>query len=319
MAKSDSFSLIKNAGLLVYGLIICAAIVFGFQSCDLLHKHHSDNAPIRTYPDFEDVDELRKHKWYKDKELLEIIWKNQKTLNSRYDNILADIRQESNNTIEKVSAELNFWVAILAFLGVLVPIAITYKGDRALKDMFEAKAKDQDLRLRLFLESAGNRVSSWQEKYQEILRNEKKINKMKEELNLEMNSICLTSIRNNRLLESQTDLQIAHRYLVYETIKRFLRFFEEAINDSSNYSSTDSKWNLVKYSMQYYDMLRTLSIDDPKSKRTRHFSNGEDAAKEMILILMSDFPDETKIKEQFVKVKDTTKLILKRIISPEEI
>lgn len=318
MASKGIYALIKQSGILVYGLIIAAALIFCARACNLISTNKEDQqSPLRVYPEFEDIDEMRKEKWYTDKEMIDIIWKNQKVLNSRYDNMLADLRQESNNAIEKVSAELNFWVAVLAFLGVLVPIAVTFKGENDLKERFESKFEDLNLRLSTFLKSAGYQVNSWHDKFQEILSSSKKIDKMKKELDLEMNSICLTSIRNNRLLESQSDLLMAQRFLAHETIKKFLKFFEEEIYNEANYQSSDKKWNLVKYSMQYYDMLRTLSVDYQGRVKQREFNNGEKAAKNMVLTLMEDFPDEESIKTQFAEVKKTTKTILKNILLSE--
>lgn len=307
---SDIYDIIKKSGWIITILIISSAIAFFVKSCNIIQDYTSNNKPLRTYPNFQDIDELKKKKSYSDKEMIEIMWENQKVLNSRYDNILADIRQESNNTIEKVTAELNFWVAVLAFLGVLVPIAITFKGDKDLKDRFESKMNVHESRLNIFLKSAGHEIQGWKDKYFEILSRGEEIDVMKEELELEMNSICLTSIRNNRLLESQSDLLRAQRILSHETIRKFLTFFEKEIFNNDNYRSPDKKWKLIKYSMQFYDMLRTLSIDFHGSTRPRYIIQAEDAAKKMIIVLMDEFPDEGTIKNQFAELLKRTKRIL---------
>lgn len=59
----------------------------------------------------------------------------------RNESVLADLRQESNNIINKFNAWLGFWIAILAIFGGVVPIIIQYilreKSKREVAEMME--------------------------------------------------------------------------------------------------------------------------------------------------------------------------------------
>lgn len=75
---------------------------------------------------------------------IENLKKAQKTLIARQDRMVDDLRQETNNTINKVNGWLSFWMGIMAILGVFVPIALQFKlyretreSDRNLKKQHE--------------------------------------------------------------------------------------------------------------------------------------------------------------------------------------
>lgn len=55
------------------------------------------------------------------------IRESQKVLIRRQDQLTDDIRQETNNIINKMNSWLGFWMSAMAFLGVLVPIALQFK------------------------------------------------------------------------------------------------------------------------------------------------------------------------------------------------
>lgn len=55
--------------------------------------------------------------------LNKILLTNQKNLYERQGDLVADIRQETNNNLDKMSAWLAFWITVLGFIGVACPIA----------------------------------------------------------------------------------------------------------------------------------------------------------------------------------------------------
>lgn len=66
-------------------------------------------------------------------------------LESQQENALADIRQESNNIINKFNGWLGFWIAILAIFGGVIPLVIQYvlkqKAEKEYRQMFEEMEK----------------------------------------------------------------------------------------------------------------------------------------------------------------------------------
>lgn len=71
---------------------------------------------------------------YKD---FELIKNAQKGLIVRQDKLADDLRQESNNLINKTNGWLGFWIGIMSILGVFVPIALQFKLYRDARDKEE--------------------------------------------------------------------------------------------------------------------------------------------------------------------------------------
>lgn len=76
---------------------------------------------------------------YKD---VELIKNAQKVLIIRQDKLADDLRQESNNLINKVNGWLGFWIGIMALLGVFIPIALQFKLYRESRDTDQKIEKD---------------------------------------------------------------------------------------------------------------------------------------------------------------------------------
>lgn len=75
-------------------------------------------------------------------------------LKNNQENVLADLRQESNNIINKFNGWLGFWTAILAIFGGIIPIVLQYilreKSKKEVEEMFEClqtRALDHQMQL----------------------------------------------------------------------------------------------------------------------------------------------------------------------------
>lgn len=69
------------------------------------------------------------------------IRESQKLLLMRQDQLTDDIRQETNNIINKMNGWLGFWMGVMAILGVFVPIALQFKLYRDNRDIEEKLTK----------------------------------------------------------------------------------------------------------------------------------------------------------------------------------
>ena len=63
----------------------------------------------------------------------QIVKYNQEQIIDRQHEIVADIRQESNNISDRQSAWLGFWITVLGFVGVVCPIAYQYINTSSFK------------------------------------------------------------------------------------------------------------------------------------------------------------------------------------------
>lgn len=66
----------------------------------------------------------------------------QKLLIMRQDQLIDDVRQETNNIINKMNGWLGFWMGVMAILGVFVPIALQLKLYRENRDTEERLRKE---------------------------------------------------------------------------------------------------------------------------------------------------------------------------------
>lgn len=85
--------------------------------------------------------------------------------NSHYENALNDLRQESNNIINKWNGWFSFWIALLALLAGVIPLLVQMKvahdNKEQLKDKFKELESQENLnekRLEKFIESINYRV-----------------------------------------------------------------------------------------------------------------------------------------------------------------
>lgn len=102
------------------------------------------------------------------------IKESQKLLLIRQDQLIDDMRQETNNIINKMNGWLGFWMGAMAILGVFVPIALQfklYKDNRYDADKLEKDFKDLSSSYEIVQRTA------WADIKAELIKNEIKIDK----------------------------------------------------------------------------------------------------------------------------------------------
>ncbi len=77
------------------------------------------------------------------------ILQNQEIISDRQADLINDIRQETNNNLDKHSAWLAFWITVLGFIGVACPIAYqflnSFKMEKELNE-FRVQLREEDER-----------------------------------------------------------------------------------------------------------------------------------------------------------------------------
>ncbi len=390
MNDSDIKIFKNSSATLIWGIIFVAACLFLASSISLIFRtYFGQPVVVKEYPYFTDLDSMvnKEVSPYVDSrpdyKLLKELWNNQQCLNSQRDNILADVRQETNNSIEKISTELNFWVAIIAILGVLVPIAITYRGERDANERLsrkenldneklknfkdnldqqisgwkqnisdidikinhrltelnewkresdlqlgksktdldswkECKSKELEIRSKDYIEKIGNSLQSIEKEWDSI-KSETDANKetsdlIKQELNLQMSTSSLASIRNNRFLETESEIKTAYNRMAHHTIKSYFKLFDVLLEKDKEFKDEENKWNMIRMSMQFYEILHNLTLSHIDPVRPRYLYDGQEAVKHLIKDLMENFPQYETIQTQFNTVKQRTEVILHKIL-----
>lgn len=272
----------------------------------------------RSYPQFEKLNEYIKNSGtLSDNEVLELIIRNQEAISEDRDNILADARQNTNDSIEKMTAELNFWVAIIAILGVLIPIALTFKSGQENKGLIESyitQSRDNDKQYR---ESLNFRVSQWDESVNdnrvEYNRLKKDIEDLERQLKIEMNLNSIASVRHTRLLEVNSDLRRVYHNFVADSVQEYIQQFEDVLQDRHKIRDRELRWKLVKITLQLYDVIRNLSLNQSGHTRPRYLDKAEEAVRQLLDVLIGSIIDARLVSERFREVRCHLRQILERI------
>lgn len=65
---------------------------------------------------------------------IDLFVRNQQLLLHRQDTLADDLRQESNNLINKTNGWLAFWITVMTITGVIIPLALNYKTSKENKE-----------------------------------------------------------------------------------------------------------------------------------------------------------------------------------------
>ena len=118
--------------MILFFLVICCSLIVFVRSTNNLTNHpanpiytihHSTQQPTTVLLDhtFNINDSVYIVPAKQMEKYDSIIITNQQQIIKRQEELVNDIRQETNNNIDKISAWLAFWIAVVALLGVFVP------------------------------------------------------------------------------------------------------------------------------------------------------------------------------------------------------
>ena len=152
------------------------------------------------------------------------ILQNQENITLRQTDLLNDIRQETNNNLDKHSAWLAFWITVLGFVGVVSPL-----GYQMMKsDDLENKIK---------------------EAYQNI-------KKIQEVYTLKMQMLSFESVVANNHTEESPDI----RRMYIDSIKRHFKEFM-ALIENDNKKWDEEKMHIYSVLVNLESFLRSLKRD----------------------------------------------------------
>lgn len=151
-----------------------------------------------------------------------------------------DARQETNNIINKVNGWISFWIAMLAFVGGLIPALIAVKnaeeGEKKLGQYKEDLQLLFDKQVKLIKEECFKDVSAWKVE-------EKELRQLQRKLTLENEKNKIISVANT-LITSVTPSIIKCHANRKELVRIFLielhKNYSSFIRSLQNNSSTDS-------------------------------------------------------------------------------
>lgn len=120
--------------------------LFAQNSKEILEQLNrlNDIAPINNLVSGKKDNQLKRFIQKKDS-ILSYVVANQLTIMKRQDDLINDIRQETNNNLDKINSMLTFWIGMLSLLGVFIPIALQFTLVNSSKYELERIRSESDI------------------------------------------------------------------------------------------------------------------------------------------------------------------------------
>lgn len=215
---------------------------------------------------------------------------NQKFIIKQQNELLLDIRQETNNNIDKLTLWLSFWIALIAALGVLIPALAEYRF---------SKSNEQEMKsIRSEAETIKDDFKKESSIYREDMDNAKKFLK---ELKFHEQINSLSAAWEDNIIDTFPNGQE-----ILRTILRDLRQgLWEYYNDKSLIEDpTKCKDTLLHILIRIYDFMCRESNTIHKMGSTRVIDNTKDELRKAIQLTLNPSSDTS----------EDLKLSLKKII-----
>ena len=236
----------------------------------------------------------------------------QKSKKEEYAEGINDVRQETNNIINKINGWLSFWLAILTLIGGVLPVVLSWRQEQDNNKKFSDLGND--------ITDRGNKIEKRvTEKINDlnVLHNQlrKVLKEQKAELVKQQNSrklhethISITNIissfmaaKNNKLIEDSFERDLLRISLLNALATEF-----EKITDcifSEEYRS-DCKIILKTILIQYYSLYASLRITLQKVNKTKDLEITLQKIKKAIEIVTEDKEDKDGIEKEIKEVRN---------------
>lgn len=260
----------------LFGMIFCQTCTVFKNSCDYItHKANVDSITYIINEDLFKVIHLNKLPEKgnivavdpsfvgKIDSMAVIINTLQKDIITRQEHLINDIRQETNNNLDKMSAWLSFWIAVLALLGVFVPFAFQF---------FVYKRDEERLRqYRNKVESLNSKVAF---------------------LNIKLIGAGFVSLSEHNMLADNANPQKIWD-MTCNGIKTHIRQIKESLSSDGEISK-DSLLSI------YASLLNLLSVASANSEFTREQKRRMQKFQDYIREWILDIVDEKKATKELV-------------------
>lgn len=183
-----------------------------------------------------------------------------------YDNALNDIRQETNNIINKFNGWMGVWIAVLALLAGILPLLAQYKAHLdAEKEL--AKNKEE---LRSEQKKA---ISEMKQEIEEIRRNMNtqlgNLQKQAAKNAISNVASCISAARDNRLIDDSIDRNVLWKRLLLLIKTQFRELYDIVERqDESEENIDDIELTLIQTHAILVRLLPTL-VMKPKGREVQ--------------------------------------------------
>lgn len=294
--------------VIVYVLLLAMCCIMFIKSCDYkpeLPLTNNDTISVNVTKD-------SSLNVQSSKELDSLKCLLQKSKKEVYAEGINDVRQETNNIINKINGWLSFWLAILALIGGVLPVVIGWKQEQDNTKKFEdlkndfantKEASKNDIKERLdeirdFKEELCKIRDKIEDEYDKQL-NRNKIH----ETHINITNIISSFIaaKDNKLLADSYDRDYLRVSLLNELFKEFNKITECMFKDE--YLS-ESKIILKTILIQFYSLYASLRVTLLKAYKVKELEGTLNKIKQAIKTVTVDNCSKDEIEKVVKEVKN---------------
>lgn len=253
-------------------------------------------------------------------------------LNENYkktnDNLISDIRQETNNIINKINGWLGFWLGIIALVAGIIPVILQWRNLDDLKKESDSRNKESD-RLRrkveglvekgdCFIKDTDSKViekmKGLDKDFSDLcseLKNELSI--LSYEMKVKQKEIALTSLinsisiaRNNKLIQDSLDSDLLRNRMFERLNKEFEELVGLLLKQDSDYIDEQP---VLSSLIQLHSLYKELLPGLVKMRRLKELQKLIDDIRDIII----DMSNGKKCKKS--DIHDAMKGIISRMSS----
>ena len=236
----------------------------------------------------------------------------QKSKKEEYAEGINDVRQETNNIINKINGWLSFWLAILTLIGGVLPVVLSWRQKQDNNKKFSDLGNDitdRGNKIEKRVTEKINDLNVLHNQLREVLKEQKaELVKQQNSRKLHETHISITNIissfmaaKNNKLIEDSFERDLLRISLLNALATEF-----EKITDcifSEEYRS-DCKIILKTILIQYYSLYASLRITLQKVNKTKDLEITLQKIKKAIEIVTEDKEDKDGIEKEIKEVRN---------------
>lgn len=236
----------------------------------------------------------------------------QKSKKEEYAEGINDVRQETNNIINKINGWLSFWLAILTLIGGVLPVVLSWRQEQDNNKKFSDLGNDitdRGNKIEKRVTEKINDLNVLHNQLREVLKEQKaELVKQQNSRKLHETHISITNIissfmaaKNNKLIEDSFERDLLRISLLNALATEF-----EKITDcifSEEYRS-DCKIILKTILIQYYSLYASLRITLQKVNKTKDLEITLQKIKKAIEIVTEDKEDKDGIEKEIKEVRN---------------
>lgn len=236
----------------------------------------------------------------------------EKSEKQKYAEGINDVRQETNNIINKINGWLSFWLAILALVGGILPFILSWKREEDYKEKFLESKKDLNEHINSFLTKKREIIEELKKQKEEMLKRlekrEKEIHDLQHTMELREINFNITNIVNsfiaakdNKLLEESRDRDLLRTSLLKELSQEFDKVITQLF--PNNYTESN-KTVLKTILIQFHSLYIRLRIIMIKRNRTKEIEKTILLIKKGIDTVVNDTEPICEIEKQMKELKN---------------